>query len=60
MMLAFGGILFFLAALILVGVVGWVVFGYLSGTAEAAEDGIDPGEHDHPDDGHVAGPPPNR
>jgi hypothetical protein len=56
MVLAFGGIFFFLAAIVLVAIVGWVVFSYLSGTAEAAEDGIDPDTDDHPDAGHVAGP----
>jgi hypothetical protein len=55
-LLAFGGILFFLVALAVVAIVGWVVFSYLTGTAEAAEDGIDPGPDDHPDAGHVAGP----
>jgi hypothetical protein len=58
MVLAFGGILFFLAAVILVAVLGWVVLSYLTGTAEAAEDGIDPDTDadDHYDAGHVAGP----
>jgi hypothetical protein len=56
MVLGFGGILFFLAAIVLVAIVGWVVFSYLTGTAEAAEDGIDPDPGDHPDAGHVAGP----
>ena len=37
MVLAFGGALFFLAAIVLVAIVGWVVFSYLTGTAEAAE-----------------------
>jgi hypothetical protein len=56
MVLAFGGVLFFIAAIVLVAIVGWVVFGYLTGTAEAADEGIDPGPDDHPDAGHVAGP----
>jgi hypothetical protein len=57
MMLAVGGILFFLAAIVLVAIVGWVVFSYLSGTAEAAQDGIDEDTDDHHHDaGHVAGP----
>jgi hypothetical protein len=56
MVLAFGGILFFLVAIVVVGIVAWAVIGYLRGTAEAAEEGIDPGPDDHPDAGHVAGP----
>ena len=57
-MLAFGGIVFFLAAIVLVAIVGWVVVSYLTGTAEAADDGIDPDTEndDHHDAGHVAGP----
>ena len=57
-MLAFGGIIFFLVAIVIVAVVGWVIFSYLSGTAEAAEEGIDPDvdTDDHHDAGHVAGP----
>ena len=57
MLLAFGGILFFLALLVVLAIVGWAIVGYLTGTAEAADDGIDPGpDDDHPDAGHVAGP----
>jgi hypothetical protein len=56
MPLAFGGILFFLAGLIVLAVVAWYVIAYLRAGAEAAEDGIDPDDHDHPDAGHVAGP----
>jgi hypothetical protein len=56
MPLAFGGILFFLVLIVVLAIVGWAVVGYLRGTAEAAEDGIDPGPDDHPDAGHVAGP----
>jgi hypothetical protein len=56
MPLAFGGILFFLVGLIALVVVAWYVIAYLRAGAEAAEDGIDPDEHDHHDAGHVAGP----
>ena len=58
MVLAFGGIIFFLAAIVLVAIVGWVVFSYLTGTAEAAVEGIDreTDTDDHYDAGHVAGP----
>jgi hypothetical protein len=56
MPLAFGGILFFLVGLIVLVVVAWYVIAYLRAGAEAAEDGIDPDDHDHPDAGHVAGP----
>lgn len=55
-MVAFGGILFFLTALVVLLVVGWVVVSYLRGTTKAAEEGIDEGPEDHPDAGHVAGP----
>ena len=56
-MLAFGGIVFFLAAIVIVAIVGWVVVSYLTGTAEAADEGLDPDtEVDHHDAGHVAGP----
>jgi hypothetical protein len=58
--LAFGGIVFFLVALVVVAIVGWAVFSYLSGTAEAADDGIDRGPDDHPDAGRVAGPQDSR
>jgi hypothetical protein len=56
--LAFGGIVFLLAAVVLVAIVGWVVVSYLTGTAEAADDGLDPDveRDDHHDAGHVAGP----
>ena len=43
MVLAFGGIVFFLVAIVLVAVVAWAAFGYLTGTAEAADEGIDAG-----------------
>ena len=56
MPLAFGGILFFLVLLVVLVMVGWAVVGYLRGTVEAADDGIDPGPDDHPDAGHIAGP----
>ena len=56
MPVAFGGIVFLLIALIGLIVVGWAVFGYMRAGVEAAEDGIDPEERDHPDAGHVAGP----
>jgi hypothetical protein len=36
--------------------VAWYVIAYLRAGIEAAEDGLDPEEHDHPDAGHVAGP----
>ena len=57
-MLAFGGIIFFLVAIVVAAIVGWVVISYLTGTAEAAEEGIDPDTDtaDHHDAGHVAGP----
>jgi hypothetical protein len=55
-MLAFGGIFVFLLAVVALVVAAWVVFAYLRGTAEAAEEGIDPGPDDHHDAGHVAGP----
>lgn len=56
MVLAFGGIVFFLVAIVLVAAVGWAVFSYLTGAAKAAEDGIDEDPDDHYDAGHVAGP----
>ena len=56
MPVAFGGILFFLVGLIALVIVAWYVIGYLRAGVEAAEDGIDPEERDHPDAGHVAGP----
>jgi hypothetical protein len=55
-MLAFGGIVFLLLVLAGLIVVAWAVFGYLRAGVEAADDGIDPETHDHPDAGHVAGP----
>lgn len=42
MVLAFGGIIFLLAAIVFVAIIGWVVFSYLTGTAEAADEGMDP------------------
>ena len=56
MVLAFGGIVFFLVAIVLVAAVGWAVFSYLTGTAKAAEDGIAEDPDDRYDAGHVAGP----
>ena len=55
-MLAFGGIFFFLALIVVAAIVAWAVVAYLRGTEKAAEEGIDPGPDDHPDAGHVAGP----
>ena len=43
-------------ASVLVAAVGWAVFSYLTGTAKAAEDGIDEDPDDRYDAGHVAGP----
>lgn len=56
MPVAFGGIVFLLALLVVLVVVAWAVIGYMRAGVEAAEDGIDPEEHDHYDAGHVAGP----
>jgi hypothetical protein len=56
MPVAFGGIIFLLVALIGLILVAWAVFAYMRGGVEAAEDGIDPEDHDHHDAGHVAGP----
>lgn len=55
---AFGGILFFLLAIVVFAVVVWAVIAYLRGGVEAATDGIDddPESGEHPDAGHVAGP----
>jgi hypothetical protein len=55
-MLAFGGIFFLLALIVVAAIVAWAVVAYLRGTEKAAEEGIDPGPDDHPDAGHVAGP----
>ena len=56
MLLGFGGVVSLLALLLLIVVVGWGLLSYLRGTARAAEQGIDPGPHEHPDPGHVSGP----
>jgi uncharacterized membrane protein len=60
MPVAFGGVVFFIIGLLVLAAVAWVVIGYMRAGVEAAQDGIDPEEDDHPDAGHVAGPPPNR
>jgi uncharacterized membrane protein len=57
---AFGGILFFIVGLLVLAAIAWIVIGYMRAEVEAAEDGIDPEAHDHRDAGHVAGPPPDR
>jgi hypothetical protein len=60
MLLAFGGILVFLAVLAVAIVIGWAVLTYMRGTVEAAEDGLEDGIDDasreQHDAGHVAGP----
>lgn len=56
MVLGFGGVVFLLALVLLIVLVGWGLLSYTRGTAKAAEQGIDPGPEDHPDAGHVAGP----
>jgi hypothetical protein len=55
-MLAFGGILFFLALGCLVAIAAWLLVGYVRAGAKAAEDGIDPSTDHHEDAGHVSGP----